>query len=234
MQVGDILDRGDSELAIMRKFRALAKEAKEAGGDVITINGNHEIMNVLGDFRYATKGAYAEDARYVEKQHAKLVATEGAENVLPLPTAPEGNDPEAFAGISARRSLFLPGGEMALKMATNPTVLQVGDTVFAHAGITSDHVEYGFERLNNEVAAWMAGKTSSPPKHVLEEKGVVWTRDYGGADAGANAGAEQAACRRLSAALEATGAARLVVGHTPQAKGINSGCGGKVTLNPKP
>ncbi len=35
----------------------------------------------------------------------------------------------------ARRDLFLPGGEMAMKMASNPTVLQVGDTVFAHAGI---------------------------------------------------------------------------------------------------
>ena len=56
VQVGDILDRGDNELAIMRKFRALAKEAKAAGGDVIVTNGNHEIMNVLGDFRYATKG----------------------------------------------------------------------------------------------------------------------------------------------------------------------------------
>ena len=58
-------------------------------GEVITINGNHEIMNVLGDFRYATKGAYAEDARYVEKQHAKLVAAKGEENVPPLPKAPE-------------------------------------------------------------------------------------------------------------------------------------------------
>ena len=33
VQVGDILDRGDSELAIMRKFRALAKEAAAAGGE---------------------------------------------------------------------------------------------------------------------------------------------------------------------------------------------------------
>ena len=38
-QVGDILDRGDSELAIMRKFRSLAKEAQAAGGDFIMING---------------------------------------------------------------------------------------------------------------------------------------------------------------------------------------------------
>ena len=62
------------------------------------------------------------------------------------PPCRKGVNPETFAGIRARNQLFLPGGEMAMKMASNPTVLQVGDTVFAHAGITSDHVDYGFQR----------------------------------------------------------------------------------------
>ena len=39
VQVGDILVRGDNELAIMRKFQKLAKEAKEAGGEVVVMNG---------------------------------------------------------------------------------------------------------------------------------------------------------------------------------------------------
>ena len=72
----------------------------------------------------------------------------------------------------------------------------------------------------------MTGKSSTPPKQVLEEKGVVWTRDYGGADAGVTA--EATACRRLGEALDATGAKRLVVGHTPQQKGISSGCNGRL------
>ena len=88
VQVGDILDRGDNELAIMRKFRALAKEAKAAGGDVIVTNGNHEIMNVLGDFRYATKGAYGECARYAANKREKEIAKVGEENVEPLPEVP--------------------------------------------------------------------------------------------------------------------------------------------------
>lgn len=226
VQVGDILDRGDNELAIMRKFQKLAKEAKEAGGEVVVMNGNHEIMNVLGDFRYVTKGAFGECRRWVEKKRLREVEKLGEENVEPLPPVPDGVSPNSYYGLKARRDLFLPGGEMAVKMATNPTVLQVGDTVFAHAGITENHVDYGFQRLNNEVAAWMVGKNSQPPKHVLEEKGVVWTRDYGGAEGGNKS--EAAACKRLQEALDATGAKRLVVGHTPQQKGINSGCGGKV------
>ena len=35
-----------------------------------------------------------------------------------------------------------------MRMAKNPTVLQVGDTVFAHAGIDMRVVEYGFQALN--------------------------------------------------------------------------------------
>ena len=81
VQVGDILDRGDNELAIMRKLQKLAKEAKEAGGEVVVMNGNHEIMNVLGDFRYVTKGAFGECRRWVEKKRLREVEKLGEENV---------------------------------------------------------------------------------------------------------------------------------------------------------
>ena len=226
VQVGDILDRGDNELAIMRKFASLAKQARKEGGDVLVVHGNHEIMNVLGDFRYATKGAYAECARYAEAKRQKLVEKLGEENAPPLPETPEDVNPETYRGVLARRDLFLPGGEMALRMAKNPTVLQVGDTVFAHAGIDMRAVEYGFQALNDDVAAWMAGVKKTPPNMVLEEKGVVWTREYGGADAGVTA--EASACRRLGEALDAVGAKRLVVGHTPQQGGVSSGCSGRL------
>lgn len=226
VQVGDILDRGDNELAIMRKFASLAKQARKEGGDVLVVHGNHEIMNVLGDFRYATKGAYAECARYAEAKRQKLVEKLGEESAPPLPETPEDVNPETYRGVLARRDLFLPGGEMAMRMAKNPTVLQVGDTVFAHAGIDMRVVEYGFQALNDDVAAWMAGVKKTPPNMVLEEKGVVWTREYGGADAGVTA--EASACRRLGEALDAVGAKRLVVGHTPQQGGVSSGCSGRL------
>ena len=62
--MGDILDRGDHELSILRMFRRLAKQAAKDGGAVYLVNGNHEIMNVAGDFRYVTPGAFQQVRRH--------------------------------------------------------------------------------------------------------------------------------------------------------------------------
>lgn len=64
VQVGDILDRGnrtedeedeDSELKIMNFMDKLHKQAKLRGGAVYCLIGNHELMNVLGDFSFTSK-----------------------------------------------------------------------------------------------------------------------------------------------------------------------------------
>ena len=57
VQTGDVLDRGDDEQAILDLFFALEPKAKAAGGEFIFLNGNHELMNAAGDFRYVTPGS---------------------------------------------------------------------------------------------------------------------------------------------------------------------------------
>uniref|UniRef100_A0A2P2JUR5 Uncharacterized protein At1g18480 n=1 Tax=Rhizophora mucronata TaxID=61149 RepID=A0A2P2JUR5_RHIMU len=60
VQLGDILDRGEDEIAILSLLRSLDAQAKAQGGAVFQINGNHETMNVEGDFRYVDSGAFDE------------------------------------------------------------------------------------------------------------------------------------------------------------------------------
>jgi hypothetical protein len=86
-----------------------------------------------------------------------------------------------------------------------------------------------------QVSAWMDGRSEGAPAHVTASEGVVWTRDYGGQAGGhpatdaATGSAGSKECLRLGGALSALeGARRLVVGHTPQQQGANSGCGGAV------
>lgn len=58
VQTGDVLDRGDDEQAILDLIARLEREAKAAGGAVIMLLGNHELMNASGDFRYVTDGGW--------------------------------------------------------------------------------------------------------------------------------------------------------------------------------
>ena len=62
VQVGDIVDRGGrpdtigdecSEIKIMDFLDDIHSQAKLYGGGVFCILGNHEIMNVVGNFTYA-------------------------------------------------------------------------------------------------------------------------------------------------------------------------------------
>jgi hypothetical protein len=50
--VGDILDRGDQEVPILYYFEALQRQAAAAGGALHVLNGNHETMNVAGNYRW--------------------------------------------------------------------------------------------------------------------------------------------------------------------------------------
>ncbi len=57
VQTGDILDRGNDEQAILDLLFRLEGEARAAGGDVVLLLGNHELMNAAGDYRYVTPAA---------------------------------------------------------------------------------------------------------------------------------------------------------------------------------
>lgn len=59
VQTGDIFDRGDDGRGIAELLMRLQREAAAAGGAVHVLMGNHEEMNLLGDWRYVTPGDLA-------------------------------------------------------------------------------------------------------------------------------------------------------------------------------
>lgn len=201
VQTGDQLDRGNDEEKILRFLQRLQKEAKAVGGAVHVLSGNHETMNVLGDFRYVTGPAL---------QHFQ-----GWE-----PASPFGK--QAPAQYRVRAEAFLPGGGAAQMLAEQPLVLMVGDSLFAHGGVLPHHVDFGIDRLNQETREWMRGERSRPPAPVVDERGPVWTRRYGAPVL------DQGACEVLAQTLGKLGAKRLVVGHTVQERGMSGACGGRV------
>src|SRR6185436_1020322 len=96
-------------------------------GALIVLNGNHELMNALGDFRYVTPGGFAD-----------------------------------FGGEAGRAAAFKPGGEWARRLARHDMIAVIGDSVFVHGGIELVDIEYGLDRENAEVRAWLAGDGPEP------------------------------------------------------------------------
>jgi len=214
VQLGDVLDRGDHEIAIVKLLRALDEQARTQGGAVYMLNGNHESLNVCGDFRYVTPGALVESALYAGLSQQDL------------------KDWELLARV--RYAVYKPGGPMAVELSKNPTVLVVNDTAFAHGGLLPIHVNYGLERLNAEVASWMradqtadGGKAAPPFLAMGDGSSVMWNRTLS-REHFPNQYEKFHACNALQQALAKIGAQRLVVGHTPQIGGANCECEGKV------
>jgi len=214
VQLGDVLDRGDSEISTVLLLRELDKQARKEGGAVWMLNGNHESLNVAGDFRYVTPGAFWESAIA-----AGMTETEIA------------NDRQGV--LRARWHLYRPGGQMARELAKNPTVLVVNDLVFVHGGLLPHHNKYGLQRINDEVAEWMNGAHCSdgsaptPPFPAMgDANSVMWNRTFGKERASPYDRLHMGL--QLDASLRQLNATAMVVGHTPQMGGLNTECNGRV------
>jgi hypothetical protein len=59
VQTGDTTDRGPDSKAILALMRRLQAQAEAAGGRVVPLLGNHEVMNLVGDWRYVDPGDVA-------------------------------------------------------------------------------------------------------------------------------------------------------------------------------
>ena len=229
VQVGDVLDRGDDEIAILILLQKLHKQAEKEGGAVYILNGNHEVLNVSGDFRYVTQGAFQESMRFGE--HLVNLFGKAFEDAF----GASEEDPRKRQ-VKARVGLFSPGGPLAQQLAMNSTVLIVNDTVFAHGGLLPRHVEFGLEKLNHAVSDWMRGKeiTDDHERTALGmaigsvKDSVVWNRQFGTEQFHSENDRERA-CEVLGKTLNSIeGAKRLVVGHTPQLGGCNEECDGRI------
>jgi hypothetical protein len=202
VQTGDQVDRGDDDRSIIDLFERLRSDAKKAGGDVLSMSGNHELMNAALDFRYVTTRGFATFDDLTPKGPA-------GDRLVPLDAPTRG-----------RAAAFLPGGTYARIIAERPVVARVGDTVFVHGGVLPKHVTYGIDRINEEVKEWLLGQRTECPRIAAAEDSPVWTRAYSAS------GHED--CDALRDALTRMNAKRMVVGHTVQDAGINSACDGRV------
>lgn len=238
VQMGDITDRGSDSLKIIRNLMALQREAARKGGKVAVVLGNHEAMMVLDDTRYTTPGEFA---AFVDHQSANRRDRAYNLNRDRLEAFYRAQDPkitpeqarakwmsEHPLGWLEHKLAWSPSGELGQWAARNAAILKIGDTLFAHGGISAEYARQPFDTVNKRVATAMAAADDSPASVLTDPLGPLWYRGLVATDPEAQtaraamkpSGPTMTTDQELDAVLSAYGAKRLVIGHTPSLKGI--------------
>ncbi len=186
VQTGDILDRGATEREAYELLFSLREQAREKGGDIVMLIGNHEMMNSIGDLRYVVPEAM----------------DDFDDSVTPAELAELSEAPESVRG---RFAAWRPGGSWAKKLAEQGFTVIVNDTVFVHGGIEPEVAQH-VDRVNRETRAWLEG-TRTMPAELTSQEGPLWSRAFS---------TSPPDCEALDRSLEILGVARMVVGHTVQ------------------
>lgn len=126
--------------------------------------------------------------------------------------------PFGMQDFGDRAAAFRPGGSYARKLADNPVVVVVGDTVYCHGGVLPSYTD--IDRINRETAAWLLGQNAAGMRIIERPDSPVWSRHY-------SDNPDDKDCALLDQALTKLKAKRMVVGHTVQ-KEITNACGEKI------
>jgi hypothetical protein len=174
VQVGDLLDRGPKPREVMDLMMALEKEAGQAGGRVVSLLGNHEMMNIMGDLRYVTPVNYASfaDGNSEKRQKAaydEYMKWKGSHAALlaELPQPMELTEAEWMArhpaGFIEQREAFGPKGEYGEWLRGHAAVAEIHGIIFLHGGISPDLAKTKLDAMNNrirdEIKAFDASKS---------------------------------------------------------------------------
>jgi hypothetical protein len=210
-----------SDTKILKLFTDLHKKAKLSGGAVISLLGNHEIMNSMGNMSYVSHMGIKEYDNYRDPNNPSI---------------------EFKNGHHARIHAFKPGNEMSKFMGcTRVPVLIIGSNIFVHAGMVDSLVrELKFksiedlEKVNVAIRMWLLGLLNE--EDVMEllngsSNSMFWTRILGNLPPNLNM-RNNACSENIKEALEVFKIGSIVVGHTPQSftysTGINGTCNNRV------
>lgn len=173
VQVGDLLDRGPKPREVMDLMMRLEREARQAGGQVVALLGNHEVMNIMGDLRYVTPSNYAgfatSDSEKLQKraygEYVKWTSSHAA-LLAELPQPMELTEAEWMArhplGFIEQREALAPTGVYGAWIREHVAVTEIDGTIFLHGGIepglAKTKLDVINKRIHEEIKAFDASK----------------------------------------------------------------------------
>jgi hypothetical protein len=161
---GDMLDRGADSRKVMDLFMALEPQALKNGGQVHVLLGNHEVMNLVGDNRYVSRGEYAafvadedagERARWFEYFRAANA------DVADDATLRADFERKAPPGFFAHRQAFRPDGYYGSWLLEKPLLIVIDGTAYVHGGLSPMVAELGLSGVNEQLKSELLAYTKA-------------------------------------------------------------------------
>lgn len=211
------------DLNVLSFFNEMDQKARQHGGAVYSLFGNHELMNAEASFNYVSyKNLY--DFKYV-------------------------NDNKEYVGINGRTDAFKPGGPIANMLAcTRMSVIIIGSNMFVHAGILPRLLkDLNFLNIDNKeklkyinitVRKWLLNKLNENEDEIKrllinnEDLSPFWVRILGKIPLNENM--SFADCENnVKEILQVYQLGSIIIGHTPQLAINQSGINGTCSLQGK-
>lgn len=200
------------DIKVFDLFTELSEQAIKHGGRVISLLGNHELMNTQGDMRYVS---YTDLTKFSKQQDPK-------------------------EGYYNRIEQFKPGNIMSVKMAcTRKAAVIIGSNLFVHGGMINDIVDQllikdrnDIETINQKICLYLLGNINKNNVELLinSKRSIFWNRILG--EIPPNIHYMNSKCvNQINKVLHFLKVDHIIVGHTPQFSNnfsINSTCDDKV------
>ncbi len=231
VQLGDVPDRGPDSLKIIRHLQTLQKQARKAKGNVHTLIGNHELMNVKDDLDYVHPGEYKilvnrksrrAQADYVKRVYLYMLEEDAS--IKEDKKATMRTLTERFPlGFVEHRLIWGPGGEVFEWVRGNNTVIKINGLLFVHGGISPHQELLPLRQINEEIREIIGrGRLYSTEPIILDE-GPLWYRGL----AHNNTSKELEPLKKMLAFYDAES---IVIAHTPTVGAIVQRFDGRVIL----
>jgi hypothetical protein len=224
----ELVEDEGSDLKIICLFNRLHSQAKRVGGACLSILGNHELMNVDGDFRYVSPKEFREFGNFFK-------ASKSLKNTkFPY-------------GYFERKRAFECGGIIAKKLAeTRFSTVQVGSWIFVHGGLTPKMANmYSIKDINYNIRNWLIGcKKTETLKAVNDiyhtdddDNSPFWSRVFSDGEEWDENISEKEFNKTINILNtknnrnDDTKIKGMILGHSPQFmynKGVNSDCNNKL------
>jgi Icc-related predicted phosphoesterase len=213
-----------SDIKIMELFNNLSIQAIQHGGQVISLIGNHELLNVQGNFMYSSYENMKAFEKYVDPKDPSL---------------------KFVSGEHAKRHAFKRGNEYGKMIGcTRMPFIIIGTNIFVHAGIIDKYIEkiniketQDLENISMKIKLWLIGMLEY--ENIFElfnnPDNMFWTRVLGNIESNINF--DNTNCyQHINKAVELFGMkfGSMIIGHTPQSFFKNESINGTCIENDRP